>query len=87
MARPVTWTTHALRQAAARGLPQDLVLQVATDPERTATVRDEREIRQRTVTMEGRTWLLRVVVDTGGDADQIVTAYRTSRVARYLGGR
>jgi hypothetical protein len=48
-------------------------------------VRPGREIRQSTVVdrATGKSYLVRVVVDVRSEADVIVTAYQTSRAARY----
>jgi hypothetical protein len=85
--RPLRWTPHGREQARVRGLPQSLVEAVAAMPDSVAQAREGREIRQRVVEMSGRSWLVRVVIEIGKQADEIVTVYRTSRKDRYLGER
>jgi hypothetical protein len=54
-------------------------------PEQAIGVRTGREVRQSRVAFppEGKTYLVRVVVDLGPDALRVVTAYRTSKIEKY----
>ena len=74
-----------MEQAARRGIPEEIVLDVAANPEQTVRVSSDREIRQSHVADRGRDedMLIRVVVDRLGDEDLIVTAYRTSKIQKY----
>lgn len=78
-------SAHAYHQLARRHLSDRVVLQVARDPTEVMHVRPGREIRQSTVVdrATGKSYLVRVVVDVRSKADVIVTAYQTSRAARY----
>lgn len=64
------------------------MIQVASGPEQALAVRPGREIRQSRVTMgpDGLAYLVRVIVDHVGQDIQVVTVYRTSRVAKYWRG-
>jgi hypothetical protein len=70
-----------------RKLPVRLVLGVASNPAVVLAVRPGREIRQAIVVDRavGKSYLVRVVMDVSREADVIVTAYKTSRIARYRG--
>jgi hypothetical protein len=84
-ARRVVLTEHGRSQASRRGLAEELVVEVASRPEQIIAVRPGREIRQSRMLCpsDGRTYLVRTVVDLGGWDIRVVTVYRTSRVARY----
>lgn len=72
-------------QAARRGLSEDVVLGVARSPEQRFEVRPGREVRQsRIPAATGSTlYVVRVVVDSGPEADTVVTVYRTSKIDKY----
>jgi hypothetical protein len=79
---------HAREQASRRGLSGTTLLEVARSPEQRISVRPGREIRQSRITMPpgGKLYLVRVVVDTRGEVETVVTAYRTSRIEKYWSG-
>jgi hypothetical protein len=76
-------TSHARQQMARRGLSEETVHLVLTAPEQRLEIRPGRVVMQsrvRTGTPE-RTYLVRVFVDTTSPPE-VVTLYRTSRVAK-----
>lgn len=79
----IVLSDHAAEQAARRGIPHTDVPSVARTPEQVLTVRPDREIRQSRALLEGRIYVVRVVVDRGSSDDTIVTVYRTSQVEKY----
>jgi len=81
----IVLSEHARTQAARRGLSEDVVLGVARSPEQRLAVRPGREMRQSRIGVpEGGTlYLVRVVVDSGPEADTVVTVYRTSKIDKY----
>ena len=88
----IVLSTHARRQAARRGLDERLILEVARRPEQVIPLRPGREVRQSRVTMGPageagrREYLVRVFVDIGALQETVVTAYRSSRIAKYWSG-
>lgn len=54
-----------------------------TSPEQRFLVRPGREVLQSRVQFGNRQYLVRVFVDIGEWPPQVVTAYRTSRIAKY----
>jgi hypothetical protein len=88
MGQRVVLTDHAAAEARRRGISEATVLRVATTPEQSLGVRTNREIRQSRVIdpASGKLHLVRVVVDLEGDADIVVTVYRTSKVRKYWRG-
>jgi hypothetical protein len=75
---------HALEESSRRGIPPEVVQLVASAPEQCLPAQRGREIRQSRLPFarEGRTYLVRVVVEPGA-WDQVVTVYRTSRIDKY----
>jgi hypothetical protein len=56
---------------------------VLATPEQRHAVRPGRDVVQPRIELAGRTYLLRVFVDIDCDPMEVVTAYRTSRIAKY----
>jgi len=78
-------TTHAAAEMARRGLAADTTLAVLEAPEQTVPVRTGRVVYQSRVAFppDGHTYLVRVIVDTRQETLEVVTAYRTSKLAKY----
>ena len=76
---------HAALEMRRRGLSVDLVERVLSRPEQRLDVRPGRVVLQSRVTLgePARAYLVRVFVDVDRHPAEIVTAYRTSKVARY----
>ena len=79
------FTPHVRFEMARRGLPDVVVLKVLSTPGQRIEIRPGRVLYQSIV--EGPEGvgrgLVRVVVDIDRQPAEIVTAYRTSRIARY----
>jgi hypothetical protein len=76
-------TNHALEELARRDLSITLVERVMASPEQRFGVRPGREVLQSRVQFGTRLYLVRVFVDLREWPPQVVTAYRTSRFAKY----
>jgi hypothetical protein len=78
-------TGHARQQLARRNIDEADVRAVLAAPDHVETVRPGRVVAQKRLSLEAppRDYLLRVFVDIDRDPAAIVTAYRTSRLARY----
>ena len=77
------FTSHARREMARRLIAENTVRQVLAAPGQRLRVRRGREVVQSRVDFGGRVYLVRVVVDTGHTPAEVVTAYRTSKIAKY----
>lgn len=79
------FTEHARRQMARRGLEEADVRAVLTAPETVAPARPGRVVAQKVLPLgqQARAYLVRVFVDIDRTPPEIVTAYRTSRLAKY----
>ena len=78
-------TDHARDEMVRRQITEADVAKVLAAPEQTETVREGREVYQsRLQTGEPpKTYLLRVFVDLDRLPPEVVTVYRTSKIAKY----
>jgi hypothetical protein len=78
-------TPHAISEIRRRGLSDETVRVVLAAPEQRLEVRPGRVVLQSRVSIgtAKRTYLVRVFVDVDRRPAEVVTAYRTSRIAKY----
>lgn len=81
--RNLLFSTHALEQIPHRRLDLDLVLAVTLRPGQSWPIGEGREVRQDTIRIGPRPYLLRVIVDLRIGGEIVVTAYKTSRFHKY----
>jgi hypothetical protein len=75
---------HAERQLESRGIPKQLVLDVCTHPgQQWETANGQRICQSLVAHPSGETFLLRVFINTRKAPNLIITAYWTSKVAKY----
>jgi hypothetical protein len=79
-------TPHALRQLKSRGLDPMLIASVVLNPEQRLAVRPGRHVLQSRLEIDAKRYLVRVIVDVDREPAEIVTAYRTSKIAKYWSG-
>lgn len=78
-------TPHAETELRRRGLASTLVGEVLVAPERRRPFRPGREVVEARRMFEGKPYLVRIFVDVDRSPAEVVTAYRTSRIAKYWG--
>jgi len=78
-------TAHAKFEMDRRGLDEALVRQILEAPEQRWSLRPGRDVLHSRVRAgePARTYLVRVIVDVDRTPPEVVTAYRTSRMAKY----
>ncbi len=78
-------TEHALQEMSRRKITEDEVAHVLADPEQIMVVREGREVFQSRFNVDEppKTYLIRVFVDIDRTPVDVVTAYRTSKIAKY----
>ena len=76
------FTPHARDEMERRGIPELLVRSVLAKPDQIADSENQRQVLQSLVEMDGKPYLLRVIVERG-NPHVVVTVYRTSRIDRY----
>jgi hypothetical protein len=86
MADPITEfvvTAHAALEMRRRGIDDASLRRVLAAPEQREAVRPGRDVLQSRIELEGRDYLARVFVDVDRNPAEVVTAYRTSKIAKY----
>jgi len=76
-------TPHAAFEMQRRGIEESLLDQVLASPEQREGVRAGRDVLQSLVTLEGRSYLVRVFVDVDRKPAEVVTVYLTSKISKY----
>jgi len=78
-------TEHALFEMERRDLAEDAIQEVLRSPEQRFDVRPGRVVLQSRMMMgpSEKQYLVRVVVDVDRQPAEVVTAYRTSKIAKY----
>lgn len=82
-------TDHAREEMTRRQITEEDVARVLAAPEQTETVREGRQVYQSRLSLgePPRLYLLRVFVDIDRVPAEVVTVYRTSKVAKYWRAR
>jgi len=86
MAEPVAnwvFTSHAKTEMARRSINEQTAVDVLARPEQRHFVRTGREVFQSRVMMNGNSYIVRVFVDTDRNPAEVVTVYRSSKIAKY----
>jgi hypothetical protein len=81
----IKFTSHALARMAERGVSADQVRRVLVNPLRTLPATLGREEVQGLIERDGRSLLLRVILDRGAVLT-IITVIATSKIDKYGGG-
>ena len=78
-------TVHARREMRRRDIPASLVQRALLQPESRYDVRPGRIVVQSTpwLTDRGKMILLRVFLDVDRDPPEVVTVYKTGKIAKY----
>ena len=79
-------TEHAVFELKRRGLEEEVLDRVLRSPEQRLEVRPGRVVLQSRYQERGTEYLLRVFVDIDRIPAEVVTIYRTSKVAKYWRG-
>ena len=78
-------TTHAKEEMNRRQISMDEVAVVLAEPEQIQCVRQGRDVYQSRIEAGKplKKYLLRIFVDVDRDPPEVVTVYRTSKIAKY----
>jgi hypothetical protein len=74
---------HAREEITRRAIPEEVVMDVLRNPEQTVELPNRRRVLQSRLTLEGKTYLVRVIVAARDEGQLVVTVYRTSKLAKY----
>lgn len=78
-----TISVHAAYEIERRGIEKGIINQVLKNPEQRFSVRPGRVVLQSRIRDSGKQFLIRVFVDIDREPAEVVTAYRTSKIAKY----
>jgi hypothetical protein len=78
-----TISGHAAYEIDRRGIKAETLNQVLKNPGQRFDVRPGRVVLQSRIQESGREFLIRVFVDIDRSPAEVVTAYRSSRIAKY----
>ena len=76
-------TPHAAEQMKRRGIDESTLEQVLISPERRLPLRTGRDLLERIIDFQGRSYLVRVIADVDRMPAEVVTVYRTSKIEKY----
>lgn len=76
-------TDHARAEMARRQIPQAWIDAVMASPEQVTPGLGNRKVFQSRMVADGKTYLVRLVIEDWHQPPVIVTAYRTSRIEKY----
>lgn len=80
-------TPHVLEEADRRAIPRHLLEAVLDSPQQVVQAARGRKTYQSQVDFgQGRIYLVRVIVDESTSPASVITAYRTSKIAKYWRG-
>ena len=75
---------HARGELARRSIPSELLSEVLLSPQQIVPSYGNRVVYQSQIYFgEGKTYLLRAVVDENEYPTKVVTAYKTSKISKY----
>ncbi len=78
------YSQHAEEEMVRRGIPRELADRVLRQAQQVVPGHGSRKAYQSKVVFEdGRTFLLRLIVDEDSDPAVVVTIYRTSKIEKY----
>jgi hypothetical protein len=76
-------TKHLQVEMLRRRIPEALVLQIAETPEQAVKGHGNIMCHQSRIEMEGKTYLVRVMIKPTVDPALIITVYKTSKINKY----
>lgn len=78
------YSRHAEEEMLRRGIPRALADGVLLRPQQIVLERGSRKAYQsKVVFVDGRRFLLRLIVDDASDPAVVITMYRTSKIEKY----
>ena len=78
-----TMTSHARDEADRRGIAISVIESIMKAPQQRFPVRPGRDVVQSRIQFGHRVYLVRVFVDVDREPAEVVTAYRSSKIAKY----
>ncbi|MDP1605086.1 MAG: DUF4258 domain-containing protein [Rhodocyclaceae bacterium] len=76
-------TDHAKKEAQRRQIPLEWIESTFAKPEQVAAGTNRRKVLQSRVVADGKTYLVRLIVEDWHHPPVVVTVYRTSKIEKY----
>ena len=76
-------TVHAKLEAQRRQIPMSWIDAVMAQPEQVTAGANRRKVLQSRIVADGKTYLLRLVIEDWHQPPVIVTLYRASKIDKY----
>ncbi len=80
---PYTLTEHAATEMVRRQIPRDWVDAAMSQPEQIVAGVGGRKVHQSRVMADGKTFLVRLIVEDWHQPPVVVTVYRTNKIDKY----
>ena len=78
-------TDHAREEAQRRQIPLEWIDSTMARPEQVTAGTNRRKVFQSRIVADGKTYLVRLVVEDWYQPPVVVTVYRTSKIEKYWG--
>jgi uncharacterized phage-associated protein len=78
-----TLTDHAKKEAQRRLIIPEWIESTMLHPEQVTLGADNRKVYQSRIVADGKTYLIRLIVEDWQQPPVIVTVYRTSKIEKY----
>lgn len=82
-----TFSKHAMEQIAKRGIREDIVMKVLSNPDQIIKLRSKHIYQALIITETAEKFLIRVFVNCEVIPNIIITAYKTSKIDKYYEGK
>jgi hypothetical protein len=79
-------TPHAEEQIVFRKLSRERVIEVATNPQQIVAASLGRSVAQSRYQVQGKEYLLRVLIEDRTEERWVITVYPTSKISKYWRG-
>ncbi|MDP1652519.1 MAG: DUF4258 domain-containing protein [Rhodocyclaceae bacterium] len=76
-------TDHAKKEAQRRQIPLEWIEATMAQPEQQISGTNQRKVFQSRIVADGKTYLVRLIVEDWHQPPVIVTVYRTSKIDKY----
>lgn len=76
-------TPHARFEMERRGIDAGTVEHVVKNPGQRLPAREGREVLQSQINLEGKIYIVRIIVETERQPMEVVTVYKTSKKLKY----
>jgi len=76
-------TLHAQEEIKRRAIPIKEVEKCLKKPQQIITSQDTRVVYQSKITLDTKSYLLRIIVETKTPIQKVITVYKTSKVEKY----